>query len=85
MTIKISKKTVTKTIEAKVYEIPLTTILKDGCISYEQWDEEGNGYALAVGDACSDTFVGIFVEGKMVKPEDVMIVMAEETDGFEDE
>jgi hypothetical protein len=76
--IKTSTKTVTKTIEAKVYEVPLTTILKGGCISYEEWDDEGEGFCLAVGNECSDTFVGLFVDGKLVDPKDVMIAIAEE-------
>lgn len=78
--IKMTQRTVTRTIDAMVYEIPLTTILTQGSIAYEQWEDEGDGFSLAVGNDCCDTFVGIFVEGKMVKPEDVMIVMAEEVE-----
>lgn len=78
--LKVTERTVTKTINARVFEVPLLEVLKMGSINYSDSDDL-LGVNLAVGEDCMDTFVGVFVKGKLVPTEDVMIAIAEEMEG----
>lgn len=75
--IKISKRTITKTIEAKVFEVPLEDILRKGMVSYSDYDIDPP-IDVSVGEECQDTFGGLLVNGKVVDPKDVVVIFAEE-------